>query len=317
MITIEVKILEVYMKRFITLCVMSVILLSVLAGCDNELETNESLLEHKQESEFDDEQITIDVSESNQNDLSQSEKDNLVSLSSKYEGVPIEYELLLDAYIEIANLHRYGGYSGIDWENDYPNVSEECLSAIKESVEESASRFFISYATKDINNDGIEELFFIDCNYNIYSMLTIVRDEVVLITYRRYGITACAIDFDGNIYIRGGGKGESWYRDVFNLGLDGKLYGITYGHYDHSGFDDPDVYNYYDFYDLDNAYSLMNYSPLWNCRITDEELNALDLAVNEVRQKMDSDGCGSYNHITRDAGLKVHEVITTYPENMK
>ena len=41
------------------------------------------------------------------------------------------------------------------------------------------------------------------------------------------------------------GKGEcEWYK-ILQLGTDGEFYGTEFGHYDMTGFGDPDVYNYY------------------------------------------------------------------------
>ena len=124
-----------------------------------------------------------------------------------------------------------------------------------------------------------------------------------------------AIDTDGNIYISGWSKGETWYKNVFHLQSDGKLYGFSYGHYDMTEFDEHEIYNFYEVYGLghsysDSPFSYVELSTLWSCRISDEELEKLVSTVEDIMKFQDPDGCGKPNHVTSTAGLEFYQVIT-------
>ena len=254
--------------------------------------------------------------------------DSLLSSSQqfiKYEAkddeiasqIPPEYDDVINAFTEIANYQRYGNTALIDQKN-YPNVSDICYNAIVDSIYKSASSvygYFCGYAIKDINHDGTPELFLTDIEYNLYSIMTIYQSEVVVVPYSSYGLSSLSIDADGNIYISGWSKGETWYKKVFQLQRNGELYGFSYGHYDMTGFDECEIYNFYEVYGLghsysDSPYSYVENSTLWFCKISDEELENLVSTVEDIMKFQDPDGCGKPNHVTSTAGLEFYQVIT-------
>ena len=145
--------------------------------------------------------------------------------------------------------------------------------------------------------------------------MTIHEGEVVVVPYLSYGLSSLSIDADGNIYISGWSKGETWYKKVFQLQRNGELYGFSYGHYDMTGFDECEIYNFYEVYGLghsysDSPYSYVENSTLWSCKISDEELENLVSTVEDIMKSQDPDGCGKPNHVTSAAGLEFYQVIT-------
>ncbi|MBE6684333.1 MAG: hypothetical protein E7592_01620 [Ruminococcaceae bacterium] len=244
---------------------------------------------------------------------------NSDNFTRKYKDIPTEYHDILDAYIEIANLNRYEGcieYDDIPDDN-YPNISADCLRAIKYSVIDSwhcaPNGYNLGYATKDINGDGTVELFLTDKDYKIYSLFTIVNDEVFVKYFYSnkfsYETSLPAIDADGNIYTSDYGKGDHWWYNILQLGADATLYGITFGHYDLTGFGDPDVYNYFSSSKWQQPDSVAQFPEIEGDRISDEELYELVSIFNETLKAKDPDGCGKPNHVTREAGLTFYEVI--------
>ena len=295
------------MKRLAAI-ILSALLLFSFAACD-------FFVDSPKESESN---ITANINESSSVSSSQefikyeTAKDNEPSLSK----IPEEYNDVINAFVEIANYQRYGNTASIDRDN-YPNVSDRCYNAIENSIYESSSSvygYFCGYAIKDINHDGTPELFLTDVEYNLYSIMTIYQGEVVVVPYSSYGLSSLSIDADGNIYISGWSRGDTWYKNVFQLQSDGKLYGFSFGHYDMTGFDEYEIYNFYEVYGLghsysDSPYSYVEPSTLWSCRISDEELDDLVSTVEEIMKSQDPDGCGKASHVTGAAGLEFHQVI--------
>ena len=227
--------------------------------------------------------------------------------SQKYPNVEIEYEKILDTYFDIVISRRYGGYDRDSLEEIYPDIPKDHLKAIDIAV--STSNFgykLLSYATKDLNNDGVSELFLIDCNYHIYALMSITNGEpwIVYSDTATYHDSPCYIDENSTIYTAGASKGECWQKNVLTLNEDGKLCGYTFGHYDLTGFGDDDVYNYYYEYDAEHPYNSDSYA-LYK-RLNDEEfeeLNSQSIHFNPVNNLYKS---------TRDAGLTVYQVITYF-----
>lgn len=227
--------------------------------------------------------------------------------SQKYPNVEIEYEKILDTYFDIAMSHRYGGYDRDSLEEKYPDIPKDHLKAIDIAVRTSKFGYkLLSYATKDLNNDGVSELFLIDCNYHIYALMTITNGEpwIIYSDTDTYHDSPCYIDANSTIYTAGAGKGECWRKNVLTLTNDGKLCGYSFGHYDMTGFGIDDIYNYYYEYDAEHPYNSDSHA-LYK-RISDEEfekLNSQSIHFNPVNNLYKS---------TRDAGLTVYQVITYF-----
>ena len=231
--------------------------------------------------------------------------------SQKYANVEIEYEKILDAYFEFARSHRYGRYDIDSLKEKYSDISDECLYALDATVIDNYfNAFYISYATKDLNGDGVSELFLIGNNFNIYAIMTIINGKPIVIDSisNPHYDGPIYIDANGTIYTGGGGKGECWWKNVLTLNEDGKLCGYSYGHYDMSGFGDDDVYNYYCEYDSEHPYN-SDSTALYK-RISDDELEKLEAKLKETVIQMNLDGSENTNDVTRDAGLTVYQVIT-------
>ena len=229
--------------------------------------------------------------------------------SQKYPNVEIEYEKILDAYFEFARSYRYGKYDSDLLEEKYSDISNESLYAI-ESALASHKAFYLSYAQKDLNGDGISELFIIDNSFNIYGIMTIINGNPTVIDYianPNYNAPSY-VDTNGAIYTEKSNKGECWQKNVLTLNKDGKLCGYSYGHYDMTGFGDDDVYNYYCEYDAKHPYNSES-SALYK-RISDEELEELEAQLKATVIEMNLDGSENTEDVTRDAGITVYQVIT-------
>ena len=232
--------------------------------------------------------------------------------SQKYPNIEIEYEKILDAYTNMGNIHRYSldEYDKDKFKEYYSNISEECFEALDVAVQTSFSNYFLSYATKDLNNDGVSELFLIDNRFHIYALMTIADGEPKVI-YSDIGTHYDGLtyaDSNNTIYTSWGGKGDCWQQNVLTLNSDGNLCGYSYGHYDMSGFGDDDVYNYYCEYDSEHPYN-SDSTALYK-RISDDELEKLEAKLKETVIQMNLDGSENTNDVTRDAGLTVYQVIT-------
>lgn len=235
-------------------------------------------------------------------------------LDKNHVSIPSELQPVIYAYTDIASRHRTGGYYDIDFDNDYPEVSKECLSAIKQCVTFSASMgadsYYLSYATKDINGDGAAELFLIDRAYKIYSIFTVVDGKPVLLPINSYGAYFLSVDADGNIYLGENMYGKSWRRSELQLNTNGTLCGITYGHHDISESGYTNVYNYYCLHTAKYPYSNSSLIREQKHIISDKELEAFRASADIKISNMDTDNCGNTYHVTRDAGLTVYEIIT-------
>ena len=131
-------------------------------------------------------------------------------------------------------------------------------------------------------------------------MFTLVNGELVshyFSFYNRY--SSVAIDASGCFYIKDFGKGECEWYQILQLDANGEFYGTEFGHYDMTGFGDPDVYNYQ-----------INISASYGDRLSDEEYNKLVTSYNEALKNLDPDGCGQPNHVTSSVELEFYQVIT-------
>ena len=289
--------------------------------------------DHPQESESN-KSDTNEGTENNNTDK-ETEPQTKTELSEKYPRVPKAFDNILDAYVDIANLTRHEGYTTRESINDkdYPNVSKEHIDVIFNSLIDGWSwrngvdGYFAGYAIKDVNGDGIPELFLTDVEYTIYAMFTLVNGEIISHYFYFYynDASGVALDTNGYFYMNDFGKGECEWYQILRLGENGAFYGTEFGHYDMTGFGDPDVYNYY--YTISDRSSSSNETSItdeeynnwvasYNCPqdkervIVDEEYNNLVASYNDVLKSLDPDGCGKPNHVTHAAGLEFYQVIT-------
>lgn len=261
--------------------------------------------------------ITADTegSEQGSNYIENTESNTYQQINeSKYHDIPEEYHDIIDAFVKIVNLSRYEGYvhrKDIN-DNDYPQITSTQIDHIFNSTLESWScgpdGYFLGYATKDVNGDGIDELFIADRYFTIYSMFYIVNGEVISIDFtdpRPQSSPSVAIDADGNFYTSGGEKGECCWYEISRLGSDGKFYGTIFGHYDMTGFGDTEVYNYY--------HQTTPENPETNkMRISDEEYRNLVDSFEKTLNSLDTHNCERYHnfHVNENSGFTFYQVIT-------
>ncbi len=233
-------------------------------------------------------------------------------LSEKYPDVPKAFDNILDAYVEIAYLNRYEGCLSREKVEDakYPEVTNTQLDCIFYSLMDGWKNgvygYYAGYAAKDINDDGISELFLTDAEYSIYAMFTLVNGEIVSHYFDfSYHNSVTKIDANGNFYYSDYGKGESVWYEISHLGADGILYRTIFGHYDMTGFGDPEVYNYY----CAPENSLIEFPFVDGDRLTDEEYNDLVAAYNEAVTKLEVNGYDPNEEAIKAIDLEFHQVI--------
>ncbi len=233
-------------------------------------------------------------------------------LSEKYPDVPKAFDKILDAYVEIAYLNRYVAYLSRDMVEDakYPEVTSAQLDCIFNSLMDGWHNggygYYAGYAAKDINGDGIGELFLTDVEYSIYAMFTLVNGEIVSHYFDfSYHKRVTRIDANGNFYYSDYGKGESEWYEISRLGADGNLYRTIFGHYDMTGFGDPEVYNYY----CAPENSLIEIPNVDCDRLTDEEYYDLVVAYNKAVKKLEVNGHDPNEEAIKAIGLEFHQVI--------
>ncbi len=93
---------------------------------------------------------------------------------------------------------------------------------------------------KDINNDGTDELIFLNSNYSVQAIYS-YADGAVKCSKRSFDTTENigAIDNNGVIYEKGYGKGSAWYEKMERLSSNGELEVIS-----HYGIRNLDPINY-------------------------------------------------------------------------
>lgn len=249
-------------------------------------------------------------------EITETEVETKTELSEKYPDVPKELESILDTYIEIAYLNRYEGYHSRDKIEDakYPGVTSDQLDCIFNSLMDGWRNggygYYAGYAAKDINGDGINELFLTDVEYSIYAMFTLANGEIISHYFDfSFHKSVTRIDKNGNFYYSDYGKGESIQYEISRLGTDGKLYRTVFGHYDMTGFGDPEVYNYFSASEIEISDSLIDFSKIDSDRLTDEEYNSLVTAYREAIEKLKVFGYDPNEEAIKAIGLEFHQVI--------
>lgn len=219
------------MKRIIVVFLATVFLLSVFAGCDQpDIKPDENPSESGQDSENTHEEET-DAS-------SQAIQDNTISFSQKYTDVLIEYEPLLDAYIEMVT--KVNNNENIN-SSDYDKLPTEVFDWLTQFVSQYNS-FGKAYAIKDLNGDGKDELIILDgasISYRIYAVFTITEGNVtpvIMSVIQGDTVENIAIAEDGTIYRAVSLKCESYYHEVITLMQDGDISVFAYSYEDYSDY---------------------------------------------------------------------------------
>lgn len=223
------------------------------------------------------------------------ETETKTELSEKYPDIPKALESILNAYIGIAYLNRYEGYHSREKIEDakYPGVTSDQLDCIFNSLMDGWRNggygYYAGYAVKDINGDGINELFLTDVEYSIYAMFTLANSEIISHYFDfSFHKSVTRIDKNGNFYYSDYGKGESIQYEISRLGTDGKLYRTVFGHYDMTGFGDPEVYNYFSASEIEISDSLIDFSSIDSDKLTDEEYNGIFTAYKISNEEYNS-----------------------------
>ena len=86
----------------------------------------------------------------------------------------------------------------------------------------------MGYATKDINQDGVDELVLIDKGNKVYGLFTLEKDSPVMLL--TYDATTIVISSDGTVYTRKKlGNAPYGYHTTVKKLVEGKLEGMEYG----------------------------------------------------------------------------------------
>lgn len=219
---------------------------------------------------------------------------------------------LIEAYADIVKRrNENGNMKGIERE-DYPDVSEDAFSTLYAAAVNGKGGV-IGYTERDLNSDGVPEMILIDRNYAIYSILTIKDGEYVGILNggAAFANRQIAIDSHNRIFFEGYSRGESTYRYILELDGEGRLCGKMFGHYDQTGFGDPDVYNCLLIYDAEHPYCVSGPQTATRQRISDEELDELVREYNKLcRENYEGDEkYFTIQKVTESANFDIKYVI--------
>ena len=106
-------------------------------------------------------------------------------------------------------------------------LSEDIEKSLLATVENGLEPIFMGYATKDINDDGTEELVLLDKTSKCYALFTLNDNAPVLLMDRKNGLYTI---YGGEVYSRKKFEDESIVTRVQKL-VDGKLEGLEFGRY--------------------------------------------------------------------------------------
>lgn len=268
------------------------------SSSDCETNSSENPSETNQECENTREEETDEASQTETENLTESVlPDNIISLSQKYKDVLIEYEPLLDAYIDMAT--KAYNKENINF-SDYDKLPGEVFDWLTAFVSQHNS-FGKAYAVKDLNGDGKHELIILDgasSSHHIYAVFTITEGNItpiIMSAIPNEYVESIAIAEDGKIYRAVMLKCESYYREIITLMSDGELSVFAYSYEDYS-----------DFYGYDcevKRYKILNGEQF---EITAEELRIIE---NEYADKF-----SNIDNLTANTGIKTNYFFEFNPK---
>lgn len=289
------------MKKFVVLCLVTVILLSAFAGCEQpDIKPDENPSESGQHSKITYEEEIDDASTSKSENLMETEsvlQDHIISFSQKYTDVLIEYEPLLDAYIDMVT--KANNYENIN-SSDYDKLPIDVFDWLTQFASQHNS-FGKAYAIKDLNGDDKDELIILDGAYSsprIYAVFTITDGNitpVIMSAALNEYVENIAIAEDGRIYRAVMLKCESYYREIITLMPDGEISLFAYSYED---------YRDYFGYDCEvERYKILNGESF---EITAEELSTIE---DEY-----ADEFSNINKLTANTGFKINYLFEYNPK---
>ena len=278
------------MKKFIVMCLSVVVLLLVFVGCEQpDIKPDESSSESGQDS--------ANTHEEETDYASQTIQDNIISFSQKYPDVLIEYEPVLDAYIDMVT--KANNNKNIN-SSDYDKLPIEVFDWLTQFVSQHNS-FGKAYAIKDLNGDDKDELIILDgasVSYRIYAVFTITEENVtpiIMSVIQSDTVENIAIAEDGTIYRAVSLKCESYYHEVITLMQDGDISVFAYSYEDYSD---------YFGYDCEvERYKIINGESF---KITAEELSTIE---DEY-----ADEFSNINKLTANTGFKINYFFEYNPK---
>jgi len=211
------------MKRILALCLASVFFIMALVGCR---QANNSGC--KREPQYTDDKDSLE----------ELLKDNLKDYSDKYINVPIEYEPILDSYVDMVT--KASNNEDVN-SSDYDKLPIEVFNWLTQFVSQHNSHGK-AYAIRDLNGDYKDELIILDgatISYRIYAVFTITEGNitpVITSAIQSDTVENIAIAQDGTIYKAVSLKCESYYHEVITLMRDGKSSVFAYSYEDYSDF---------------------------------------------------------------------------------
>ena len=297
------------MKKYVTIILALSLLLSIITACTianpedkKDTETRPNIPNASDTDDTSDAEAPTDTDES---------PDEL----EKYPDIPTEYYTLLDAYIE-ALTHDANGEE-FDVYAEYPDLPDLCKSTIYAITVNEAPRF-MGYATKDLNGDGKQELFFLNTlkdspeEYTVTAIFTVnANGDPHLVLKLSTVKNIAAITSDGLICFEGYSGGSDYFYYVLGLSDTAELCGTVFGSAD-IGSSDPILITYEkgnSYYQYPYKFPENNYEPSSVETISQERYAELREKYLNTLKEYDSDGCGNHNHVTRDAGLTVYRVF--------
>ena len=289
------------MKRIIVVFLATVLLLSVFAGCEQPgIKPDENPSESGQNSKSTYEEEIDDASTSKSENLMETEsvlQDHIISFSQKYKDVLIEYEPLLDSYIDMVT--KVNNNENIN-SSDYDKLPIEVFDWLTQFVSQHNS-FGKAYAIKDLNGDDKDELIILDgasVSYRIYAVFTITEENVtpiIMSDIQSDTVENIAIAEDGTIYRAVSLKCESYYHEVITLMRDGEISVFAYSYEDYSD---------YFGYDCEvERYKIINGESF---KITAEELSTIE---DEY-----ADEFSNINKLTANTGFKINYFFEYNPK---
>ena len=278
------------MKKFIVMCLSVVVLLLVFVGCEQpDIKPDESSSESGQDS--------ANTHEEETDDASQIIQDNIKKKKKKYPDVLIEYEPVLDAYIDMVT--KVNNNENIN-SSDYDKLPIEVFDWLTQFVSQHNS-FGKAYAIKDLNGDDKDELIILDgasVSYRIYAVFTITEGNVtpiIMSVIQSDTVENIAIAEDGTIYRAVSLKCESYYHEVITLMRDGEISVFAYSYEDYSD---------YFGYDCEvERYKIINGESF---KITAEELSTIE---DEY-----ADEFSNINKLTANTGFKINYFFEYNPK---